>query len=208
MPEMSWTPLPFEEAIRFFQGKITITPEQYAALSDAAKQLAFSVADVARQDVLDDLKAAIGKAIEAGTTIEQFKSSVREVMPRRGWEGTNPYRLDTIFRTNIQQAYQAGHLERMMETVNDRPYWQYVAVMDGRTRPGHAAMNGRVLPHDHPFWQKNFPPNGFNCRCTVISRHAQELKREGLQLTRKAVPDVFDKGFGSRPVGLSGGIAA
>lgn len=28
---------------------------------------------------------------------------------------------------------------------------------------------GLILPVEHPFWDKNFPPNGYNCKCSVLA---------------------------------------
>ncbi len=117
---------------------------------------------------------------------------------KKGWAGQTPYRLDTIFRTNVQQAFQAGHYQQLIQTTEARPYWRYVAVMDGRTRPMHAALNGKVAAFDDPFWDRNFPPNGFNCRCTVVSVSDSELERDGL-VVEKDLPDIADAGFGSNP---------
>ena len=43
----------------------------------------------------------------------------------------------------------------------------YDAVQDRRTRAEHAALDGVTLPVDSPFWNFYYPPNGWNCRCTV-----------------------------------------
>jgi len=195
---ISFETLPFDEAIKSFQDKTVLTPDRYRQLTVAAQAKAFTVSGVARMDVLTDLYTGIDKAIAEGTTFRDFKKAVKETMTKRGWEGLNPYRLDTIFRTNIQAAYQAGHYERQTAVAGNLPFWQYVAVMDGRTRPAHAAMNGRVLRSDDPFWQTSYPPNGFNCRCTVRALSKGDLSRESLNV-EKDLKGMADPGFDSNP---------
>ncbi len=44
---------------------------------------------------------------------------------------------------------------------------QYRTAMDEKVREEHAALQGTTLPVDDPFWDKYYPPLGWNCRCTV-----------------------------------------
>jgi len=195
---ISFESLPFEGAIKFFKDRTVLTSDKYSQLTTEAKAKAFTVAGVTRIDVLTDIHGAIDRAITDGTTFADFKKAMKETMAKRGWQGLSPYRLDTIFRTNIQAAYQAGHYQRQMEVAGSFPYWQYVAVMDSRTRPAHAVMNGRTLPHDDPFWSTSYPPNGFNCRCTVRALTKGEITREKLPVEKDA-PGIADPGFDNNP---------
>ncbi|MGN0068479.1 MAG: phage minor head protein [Prevotella sp.] len=50
----------------------------------------------------------------------------------------------------------------------DRYNLQYRTANDDKVRPQHAALHGVTLPIDDSFWQSYYPPNGWNCRCTVV----------------------------------------
>ena len=56
------------------------------------------------------------------------------------------------------------------------------------TRTEHASWHDTVLPADDPWWQTHFPPNGWNCRCTVQSLNDRDLDRYGLAVADKAPP--------------------
>lgn len=45
---------------------------------------------------------------------------------------------------------------------------QYRTANDGKVREEHALLHETTLPASDPFWDKYFPPNGWNCRCTVV----------------------------------------
>jgi hypothetical protein len=77
-----------------------------------------------------------------------------------------------------------------IQAAKDRlPWLRYSAVMDSRTRPLHRAWHNIVLPVDHPWWQTHFPPNGWNCRCTVVQMSDRDLARRGLTPTENPPAD-------------------
>lgn len=49
----------------------------------------------------------------------------------------------------------------------DRYLLQYRTVGDKRVRESHRLMHNITLPITSRFWDSYFPPNGWNCRCTV-----------------------------------------
>lgn len=156
----------------------------------------FTVAGVLKLDVLTDIKNALDKVLTEGSTFNSFLDDLMPTLEQKGWLGQgymfdgntgeiegkllNPRRLETIFRTNTQSALMAGRYKQMRDNVAFRPYWMYVAVMDSRTRPEHARLHGRVYRYDDPIWTHFFPPNGFNCRCSVRALSEADIKRLGL----------------------------
>ena len=173
-------PLPFEEAAKFFGDKVVLTPKEFAELRDDAKSQAFSVAGLARLDAVTDVFNAMYRAVEFGTSFSTFKADIRDIIERKGWTGKAAWRVDTIFRTNIQTAYSVGKWDQLRNSKGVLGFVQYDAVNDSRTRPTHAAMDGKVFPANDPIWDRWWPPNGFRCRCTTRLMSEAEVKARGL----------------------------
>jgi uncharacterized protein with gpF-like domain len=76
----------------------------------------------------------------------------------------------------------AGRFQEQLANVDDRPYWQYVAILDGKTRPSHRAMNGKVFRYDDPFWGSFYPPNGWGCRCRVRTLSGADVQTMGIKV--------------------------
>ena len=64
-------------------------------------------------------------------------------------------------------AEMAGKWETFMKD-GDRYNLQYRTAGDDKVRPEHAALHGVTLPPSDEFWGEFYPPNGWNCRCTVV----------------------------------------
>lgn len=182
--------LPPEKAIEYFKSKGYTFSWDWHDTWQEAHAKAFTVAKVMRMDILMDIRDMIKKALDEGITFQQFKKELEPRLKAKGWWGKvmvgdeegarqvqlgSPWRLKTIYRTNMQTAYMAGRYQEQMENVDNRPYWQYVAVLDSRTRPAHRALHGKVFRYDDPFWQTHYPPLGFNCRCRVRALSQKDI---------------------------------
>lgn len=187
-----------EDAVAFFEAKGYKITSDWHEMRDAAHAQAFTVANVAKLDILQDIRAALDKALKEGKTERWFIQDLKPLLQKKGWWGReerissetgeirdiqlgSPERLKTIYRTNLQSAYMAGRWRLIEEARVTHPYVQYVAVMDGRTRSSHAAMNGRVFKVDDPIWRTHAPPNGYNCRCRLRPMTEAALAREGIE---------------------------
>lgn len=95
-------------------------------------------------------------------TFERFLNDVRKI------DNTyNSSYLRAEFNFVQSSAEMAAKWEGFMED-GDRYNLQYRTAGDGKVRPEHAALNGVTLPPSDPFWEEYYPPNGWNCRCTVV----------------------------------------
>lgn len=162
--ETLWGPgLPFEEAIDYFRDR------------------AFTISGITKAELLSGVKEELIKSMEQGMTLRDFQKALPEIFDRHGYTQLNPWHIKNVYSTNLQNAYQGGRLRQMADPIvaEALPYWRYIAVMDIATRPEHAAMHGKIFRADHPIWQTWYPPNGFNCRCTVQSISARQIEREG-----------------------------
>ena len=79
----------------------------------------------------------------------------------------NSHYLRAEYNFVQSSAEMAAKWERFTED-GDRYNLQYRTAGDGKVRPEHAALNGVTLPSSDPFWEEYYPPNGWNCRCTVV----------------------------------------
>jgi SPP1 gp7 family putative phage head morphogenesis protein len=191
--------LPPKEAVAYLKNKGYAITWHWEELWQDAQAQAFTVAKATRLDILQDIREEVEKALAEGKTFAWFKKALTPVLQAKGWWGRqehvdtdtgevsqvqlgSPWRLQTIFRTNLQTAYMAGRWQAQIENVDDRPYWRYVGILDGRTRPSHRAMNGKVLRYDDPFWQSFYPPNGWGCRCRVTTLSADDIAAGGVQV--------------------------
>jgi len=183
-------PLAPAEAVKYWGGKAPVSAKDFKRLEASARSRAFAVSGLARMDQVGAVQSAIGKVLEEGETLADFKGRIGGIIEQQGWTGNKAWRVENIFRTNIQSAYMAGRYEQMTRVAKARPYWKLVAVRDRRTRQTHLAVDGLVYPHDHPFWDTWYPPNGFACRCVVVTLSERQVKGRGLTVQTE-IPDTI-----------------
>ncbi|MBI2882854.1 MAG: minor capsid protein [Candidatus Methylomirabilis oxyfera] len=205
-PGITLQPLPPEDAIASLRRKGFRTTFRWQEMWQEDHVKAFTVAKAMRTDILQDIRAELDRALAEGTTYQEFKKQLTPILQAKGWWGRqqvrgesvqlgSPHRLNTIFQTNIQTALQVGHYRAMTDpaVLQARPYWRYVAVLDSRTRPMHRAWHGTILPADDPWWSTHYPPNGWLCRCSVVSVSKGELDRDhGGALSRRPDHGTFE----------------
>lgn len=200
---MTWAvsadPVDFDDAIAWFRKRVAMTKADFERLSAAAKRKAFFVSNVAQLELIQQVWDAIDKAVKEGTPLADFKKTIGSEL-RKAWAGTvddPPWRLETIFRTNVQNAYGAGRYRQAThpDVAGDRPVWMFDAILDGRTTDICEACDGTKLPNDDAWWKTHLPPLHFNCRSSFI---ALTDKQAG-KITLVAPTQPPQDGFGGVP---------
>jgi len=201
-------------AIEFFRSLGVRIAWDWRADESAAQDLAFYVSKVMNADVLVAIKEEITRGLALGIPTKSMRKFLLGRLAQLGWIGerdvvgpngeiarvdiSTPARIDLIVRTNAQTAYNVGRYAMQARAAATAPIWQYVAVLDERTRPAHAAMNGKAFRATDQIWNEIYPPCGFNCRCRV--RALTEKGAAGLEILDGAtfeLPEGFpDPGFG------------
>lgn len=193
-----------EEAIKFLEDQGYDISWDWKEQLDIIKQHAFTVAKVGSIDVLQTIHEELIRAAKDGTLYEEFKNTLTELFTTNGYlpaNGSSAWRLDIIYRTNMQSAYMGGRYREMMGAVNDFPYWEYIAVMDSRTRPAHSALNGKIVRADDPFWSYAAVPNGYQCRCRTRALDDAYVKDHRLKISEgSSLNFTPDEGFDNNPL--------
>lgn len=106
-------------------------------------------------------------------------------------EDYNKRWLETEYHHTVATANMAAKWEDFKRNVDLYPNLRYVTAGDSRVRDKHAAWDGLVLPFDHSWWQKHYPPNDWGCRCDVVQTDEE--------VTKDVPKEESKKGFSNNP---------
>ena len=112
-----------------------------------------------------ELNEAFPSLLDSNGNRKTFEAFLNDVRKIDNTYNSNYLRAEYNFVQS--SAEMATKWERFSED-GDRYNLQYRTANDGKVRPEHAALNGVTLPPSDPFWEEYYPPNGWNCRCTVV----------------------------------------
>lgn len=213
--------LPPAEAVEWMRARGRLTPTfSWQDLWESEHAEQFTVSRLARMDLLQALRDGITQSVAGDLSRRDWTRNAEKLLADAGWWGIkavtdpatgevvltkfDPARLKLIFDTNTRQAYAAGQWERILRTRQALPYLRYITKRDDRVRPLHALWDNVTLPVDDPFWQTHYPPNGWRCRCRVVSVSQREYdsgKTPGGGPMNKARPQVLTTEFVNRRTG-------
>lgn len=200
---------PFTEAIDDFLGRKVLSKSAFEQLGAEAKRKSFTVAGLAKKDMLSAVHDEMVKTIAGGDSMRDFRSQLAERFESRGWTPLNDSHAELVFRNASQGAYARGRDVQMNqpEVLAARPFRQIFGVDDDRARDAHAAAHGVVLRADDPFWETAALPWGHSCRCRAVSRSQADLERLGLTVSEgSSLSGLPDKGWNAKKLAHDHGL--
>lgn len=129
---------------------------------------------------------------------EQFSNDVQKIN-----DVYNRHYLKTEYNFTVQSAQMAARWEDQQDDGEGRYLLQYRTAGDKKVRKAHQELEGITLPASDPFWDKYYPPNGFNCRCTVQKVRAAKYPatdgKEAMKAGDKATEGKYAEMFRFNP---------
>ena len=190
---------PNEAAAAYIRGKAVADPKNFGDLPAQLKQRAFTVAGIEQMDALRRIRDAIAKLPGGASWDEAKREIAAEISPYVRAEARRPdmgedggadagrpnmkaarARAEFLLRTQGFQAYAVARHQEQTATADVLPYWKYETVGDSRVRAAHAALDGKVLRADDPWWKTHYPPWDWGCRCIVVALDEEDAQEAGI----------------------------
>jgi hypothetical protein len=186
---------PPEEAMRFLSRKQIIPTDKWDDLKHGEHSHGFTVAHSCEADILNDIHGLLKKAQENGEAFGTFRSGMLNLMEAKGWYGGNGHtkddtkyinwRIRIIYNTNMRTAYSAARYRSQLEAADLRPIWVYKSMLTGKNRrQEHIALHNKAFRYDDPFWNTYYPPNGWECKCSVETQSESGAEKRHLDILK------------------------
>lgn len=142
------------------------------------KEKKINITGVLSDKVLAKVKQILLNAIKTGETLDEtilktqsvFEDYLGSKIIEEAGELLNPWRIETIIRTNLTEAYNMGRLKEMQEpgVIELISAIRYSAILDDRTTSVCKCLNGKYFNPRDPDIKVFSPPNHFNCRSILV----------------------------------------
>jgi SPP1 gp7 family putative phage head morphogenesis protein len=161
-------------------------PEPYEMIKDTYRVISKPLHDIAvKQEVSPELTSALEQNAFMFSGFKIFHESNEMASMLKGDDGgfksydrfeQDVLAIDESYNHNYLRAEYNFAANSTLSAVRwqnyakdgDRYNLQYRTALDERVREEHRMLEGITLPPSDKFWDKYYPPNGWNCRCTVV----------------------------------------
>lgn len=186
-----------EEVVKHFNQRELLATGGWKEIWQDAHARSFTVANVLKKDVLEDLHAAVKKVVVDGVNPAVVERELKKTLKQKGWwsdtgrgivgdedgvfqgKKLNARRVKTILHTNMAQTYHAANYQKQTAVIELKPWRRYNHHPHTHPRANHAALNGMLFRQDDPFWDTHMPQNGWGCHCDTAVYSERDIAREG-----------------------------
>lgn len=175
--KLLFEPLPHTEAAARISSLPALVRGEFDQLLPELKAYAFTVSGLTQLGAITEARDAIAKVPLGERTWAEVKKELTGKLSPFLEEGPAKRRAELLLRTHTFRGYAATRYRSLMAQKDVFPYWQYKTFGDGKVRPAHRELQGRIFPAGHPIWQRIFPPWGWGCRCLVVPMMKGEVNR-------------------------------
>lgn len=173
----SETFFPFlNDALQFLLDKAVLSGRQYAKLSQVEKLMVIGSSTIASARSAAQLRQLLADSLKAGEDERQFRKRIEDEISLRRSDANR------ILRTNSKQAYIDGMASTLEKPhiIATFPFVLYVATHDGRTRPDHLAMDGKIAQvGSREYEEMRAMLAEWNCRCSLIPLSIKQAIQRG-----------------------------
>lgn len=161
----SFQPSPNREAAALLRSKPAVSRSVFDGMLPELRARTFVITGLDALHVVERIREEIA-GIAEGERWDDAKARIVDNLEPFLGEEEAVRRGELLLRTHGFQAFNSGMFQAAQDD-EDTTHLQYLTMEDERVRPGHAALNGIVLPKDDPFWETHTPPWDWGCRCSV-----------------------------------------
>ncbi len=182
------------ETLRRWKARRVFDTDAFDALADELKGQAGRLVDVWHKRFVELVYGSLFDAMASGATLSDWIPEAQKLLDRFGADDSvrifsgekwSPSYADLVFRNAHSAAMAGGRYAEMFsrQWIGIAPFWLYDAVDDHRTRPAHAALDGRVFRKDDATARRLLPPSQHNCRCLALEYRQRDVDEGNHEIT-------------------------
>jgi SPP1 gp7 family putative phage head morphogenesis protein len=107
-------------------------------------------------------------AVKDTTSFKEFKNKALTILDEYQGNWLKTEYNAAIAGSQMASKWVDFQKGAALRSPDDVPLLEYRTMEDGRVREEHEILDNTTKPVSDPWWDTYYPPNGWNCRCTVI----------------------------------------
>jgi hypothetical protein len=108
---LGFSNMTYESALDQFLERKVLTRASFDALTEKARRRAFTIAGTSKIQIIKTAQRELARQVALGADLSNFRKVVAQRLESAGWTPASRSHVETIFRTNVANTYQAGHWE-------------------------------------------------------------------------------------------------